>query len=69
VPERLKAAVRSAESFQIRVRRVQTERICQFVPKYAEGCPVSMLAARRTLFSPAFNTTGTVMPSRSLLYE
>jgi hypothetical protein len=31
--------------------------------------PVSTLAASRRLFSPAFNTTGTEMPSRSLLYE
>jgi len=34
--------------------------------KIQNVAPVSMLAARRTLFSPAFNTTGTEMPSRSL---
>ena len=39
MPERLKAAVRSAESFHSRVLRVQSECLCQFVPKYAESRP------------------------------
>ena len=66
VPERFKAAVRRPEALQGRVRRVQTEGLCQFVPKMQNVAPVSMLAARRTLFSPAFKTTGTEIPSRSL---
>jgi hypothetical protein len=37
--------------------------------KMQNVAPVSMLAARRTLLSPVFNTTGTTIPSCSPPYE
>ena len=66
VPESFKTAVRRPEAFWFSRspgpgRGPLPVDYSNHVQKVA---PVSMLAAKRTLFWPAFNTTGTEMPSR-----
>lgn len=47
VPERFKAAVRRSEALQGRVRRIQTEGLCQLVPEDAGRC-ASVNTCRQT---------------------